>query len=550
MEARRPHRGRRGASRAPARDLRPRDGRQLRVPLLLAPLPGRLDRVPRARDRDHGRRAPPRGRAAATARGRPAHLRAVPPALPDRAAGHGRRRAATTPSRWSRPRPPATRRATLRARAGQTAEPLREPRASRTTGGRPSAAGRWSTRVAQPRRHAVAYKLVPGAALPHMLPEDSPCCDRRGAAPHAVGYAVRRRRALALRGFPNQSAPTTACRRWTAAGRSIEDTDVVLWYVFGIHHITRTEDWPIMPVDTVSFWLKPFGFFDRNPTLDVPPRRRTASADVARSHCRGCRMETRVRRGDRGLLRRVRRRGPTRVLRGGRSRPRAPCVERGAANPAAAAPARLGRCPTARAGRSTRGRRCAAFGAPEGPETLRWWRQSRGALAGALESSLVEGLEGAVDHPFQLPVAEGAARSAPSRGERTAGAGSDDVFAWFAPIPRCGRCSSPGCGRGRGGRAARDEPLRGVGPRPIPTPGGRCPGGGRRRVATRPSSRHHRPCVTRALRRDARRGRRARCRVRSRCARRDPAIVAAARLAGPGVRWICRRSSALSVLSG
>jgi len=27
-----------------------------------------------------------------------------------------------------------------------------------------------------------------------------------------------------------------------------------------------------MPVDTVSFWLKPFGFFDRNPTLDVPPQ--------------------------------------------------------------------------------------------------------------------------------------------------------------------------------------------------------------------------------------------------------------------------------------
>ncbi len=50
----------------------------------------------------------------------------------------------------------------------------------------------------------------------------------------------------------------------------------MLWYVFGIHHITRMEDWPIMPVDAVSFWLKPFGFFDRNPTLDVPP---------APSHC-------------------------------------------------------------------------------------------------------------------------------------------------------------------------------------------------------------------------------------------------------------------------
>jgi primary-amine oxidase len=26
-----------------------------------------------------------------------------------------------------------------------------------------------------------------------------------------------------------------------------------------------------MPVDTTSFWLKPSGFFDRNPALDVPP---------------------------------------------------------------------------------------------------------------------------------------------------------------------------------------------------------------------------------------------------------------------------------------
>ena len=37
----------------------------------------------------------------------------------------------------------------------------------------------------------------------------------------------------------------------------------------GIHHITRPEDWPVMPVDVVSFWLKAFGFFDRNPALDV-----------------------------------------------------------------------------------------------------------------------------------------------------------------------------------------------------------------------------------------------------------------------------------------
>src|SRR5205807_1408696 len=71
--------------------------------------------------------------------------------------------------------------------------------------------------------------------------------------------------------FPVQSEHDSGLAAWTRADRSIEDTDVVLWYVFGIHHITRPEDWPVMPSDIVSFWLKPFGFFDRNPALDVPP---------------------------------------------------------------------------------------------------------------------------------------------------------------------------------------------------------------------------------------------------------------------------------------
>jgi len=68
----------------------------------------------------------------------------------------------------------------------------------------------------------------------------------------------------------NLSAEDTGLPAWTAADRPIEDSDIVLWYVFGIHHVTHPEDWPIMPSDTVSFWLKPFGFFDRNPALDLP----------------------------------------------------------------------------------------------------------------------------------------------------------------------------------------------------------------------------------------------------------------------------------------
>jgi primary-amine oxidase len=45
----------------------------------------------------------------------------------------------------------------------------------------------------------------------------------------------------------------------------------VLWYTLGSHHIPRPEDWPVMPVERAGFALRPFGFFDANPSLDVAP---------------------------------------------------------------------------------------------------------------------------------------------------------------------------------------------------------------------------------------------------------------------------------------
>ena len=45
----------------------------------------------------------------------------------------------------------------------------------------------------------------------------------------------------------------------------------MLWYTLGSHHITRPEDWPVMPTDRAGFMLKPAAFFDHNPALDVAP---------------------------------------------------------------------------------------------------------------------------------------------------------------------------------------------------------------------------------------------------------------------------------------
>jgi primary-amine oxidase len=119
---------------------------------------------------------------------------------------------------------------------------------------------------------AVGYKLVPSAALPPLLDPASPAFQRAQAIGHTLWVTpYRENERWPCGDFPVQAARDTGLPVWTEADRPIENTDVVLWYVFGIHHITRPEDWPVMPVDVVSFWLKPFGFFDRNPALDVPP---------------------------------------------------------------------------------------------------------------------------------------------------------------------------------------------------------------------------------------------------------------------------------------
>lgn len=71
--------------------------------------------------------------------------------------------------------------------------------------------------------------------------------------------------------YPNQHRGGDGLPRWTQADRDLEATDVVLWYVMGHNHLPSLEDWPVMPVACIGFTLKPSGFFDRNPALDLPP---------------------------------------------------------------------------------------------------------------------------------------------------------------------------------------------------------------------------------------------------------------------------------------
>jgi primary-amine oxidase len=127
-----------------------------------------------------------------------------------------------------------------------------------------------------------AYKLVPGAAIPALLDSSSPVYQRAPVIGHSVWVtAYDDNERWPAGDYPTQSSEDTGITRWIADDAPLLGTDVVLWYVFGIHHITRVEDWPIMPVDIISFWLKPFGFFDQNPSLDAP---NTMSSAGGHSH--------------------------------------------------------------------------------------------------------------------------------------------------------------------------------------------------------------------------------------------------------------------------
>jgi len=127
-----------------------------------------------------------------------------------------------------------------------------------------------------------AYKLVPGAAIPSLLDTSSPVYARAPVVGHTIWVtAYDDAERWPAGDYPTQSSEDTGITRWITDDAPLVDTDVVLWYVFGIHHITRTEDWPIMPVDIISFWLKPFGFFDQNPSLDAPS---TMSSTGGHSH--------------------------------------------------------------------------------------------------------------------------------------------------------------------------------------------------------------------------------------------------------------------------
>ncbi|MCZ2839216.1 primary-amine oxidase [Modestobacter sp. VKM Ac-2985] len=117
----------------------------------------------------------------------------------------------------------------------------------------------------------VGYALYP-EGLPTLLSDPGSSIARRAAFATRHLWVTRYDPAerYSAGDFVNQHSGGSGLPEYAAADRDIDGQDLVVWHTFGLTHVPRPEDWPIMPVDYTGFRLKPFGFFDRNPTLDVP----------------------------------------------------------------------------------------------------------------------------------------------------------------------------------------------------------------------------------------------------------------------------------------
>ena len=124
----------------------------------------------------------------------------------------------------------------------------------------------------------VAYKLLPGNTSTLLAHHDSPPGKRASFSKHNLWATPFKAEEMAAGGQNSvMHSGQGGLDDITSSDRDISECDLVTWHTFGLTHTPRPEDWPVMPVEYCGFHLIPVGFFDRNPTINLPPSCKGAS---------------------------------------------------------------------------------------------------------------------------------------------------------------------------------------------------------------------------------------------------------------------------------
>ncbi|KAK9045633.1 hypothetical protein V6N11_051542 [Hibiscus sabdariffa] len=130
-----------------------------------------------------------------------------------------------------------------------------------------------NTRTVNRTGQLTGYKLVPGSNCLPLAGSEAKFLRRAAFLNHNLWVTKYAPNEMFPEGeFPNQNPRAgEGLATWVKQDRPLEETDIVLWYVFGITHVPGLEDWPVMPVERIGFMLMPHGFFNCSPAVDVPP---------------------------------------------------------------------------------------------------------------------------------------------------------------------------------------------------------------------------------------------------------------------------------------
>ena len=119
--------------------------------------------------------------------------------------------------------------------------------------------------------HHPGYMLMPtGSDVYPLLAADDPPVRRNSYLDYQLSvtpYTPDEQYAGGRYAMMSDGSDTLAA--WTAHDRPIANRDIVAWYTVGFHHITRMEDWPVMPTHWVGFTLMPHNFFASNPAMTI-----------------------------------------------------------------------------------------------------------------------------------------------------------------------------------------------------------------------------------------------------------------------------------------
>ena len=139
----------------------------------------------------------------------------------------------------------------------------------------PGRPGNW--RIANPNKttslgYAPSYQIV-HSQYQKPVDDQSALLVRAGFARHSLWLTGRdSRERWAAGDYPVLAGGDTGLPAYASDKDSIHNQDLVIWPTLSFRHITRPEDFPVLPTRWHEIQLRPVHFFARDPSHDLAPR--------------------------------------------------------------------------------------------------------------------------------------------------------------------------------------------------------------------------------------------------------------------------------------